>query len=75
MKEQFEPLAVDGYRRSGKEVTDDFLPSLHSRQGRSTPRQRADNAETIGSVLLALETVYRRVEVHVAENENETEGN
>lgn len=74
MKEQFEPLAVAGYRRSGKEVTDDFLPSLNSRQGRRTLRQMADNDETIGSVLLALETVYRSVEVHVDENENDTEG-
>lgn len=74
MKEQFEPLAVAGYRRSGKEVSDDFLPSLNSRQGRRTLRQMADNDETIGSVLLALETVYRSVEVHVDENENDTEG-
>lgn len=74
MKEQFEPLAVAGYRRSGKEVTDDFLPSLNSRQGRRTLRQMADNDETIGSVLLALETVYRSVEVHVDENENDTDG-
>lgn len=74
MKEQFEPLAVAGYRRSGKEVTDDFLPSLNSRQGRRTLRQMADNDETIGSVLLALETVYRSVEIHVDDNENDTEG-
>ena len=74
MKEQFEPLAVAGYRRSGKEVTDDFLPSFSSRQGRRTLRQMADNDETLGAVLLALATVYRSVEVHVDENDNDTEG-
>ena len=75
MIDQFEPLAVAGYRRSGNEVTDDFLPSFDSRQGRRALRQRADKDEPIGSVLLALETVYRSVEVHVDENENDTEGN
>lgn len=74
MKEQFDQLAVAGYQRSGINVTDDFLPALNSRQGRRTLRQMADNDETIGSVLLALETVYRSVEVHVDDNENDTDG-
>lgn len=65
MKEQFDQLAVAGYQRNGINVEDDFLPSLNSRQGRRTLRQMADNDETIGSVLLALETVYRSVEIHI----------
>lgn len=65
MKEQFDQLAVAGYQRNGINVDDDFLPSLNSRQGRRTLRQMADNDETIGSVLLALETVYRSVEIHI----------
>lgn len=72
--DQFEPLAVAGYRRSGINVTDDFLPALNSIQGRRTLRQMADNDETIGSVLLALETLYRTVEIHVDENENDNNG-
>ncbi|QYC51748.1 portal protein [Proteus phage vB_PmiS_PM-CJR] len=72
--DQFEPLAVAGYRRNGNNVFDDFLPALNSRQGRRTLRQMADNDETIGSVLLALETIYRSVEMHVDDNENDTDG-
>lgn len=59
---QFEPLAVAGYQRTGNQVNDDFLPKLNGKQGRRILRQMADNDETIGGVLFAMNSVYRSVQ-------------
>lgn len=60
--DQFEPLAVAGYSRTGNQVNDDFLPKLNGKQGRRTLRQMAENDETIGGVLFAMNSVYRSVQ-------------
>ena len=60
--DQFEQLAVAGYSRTGNQVNDDFLPKLNGKQGRRILRQMAENDETIGGVLFAMNSVYRSVQ-------------
>lgn len=58
---QYDQLAVAGYRRAGGQVIDDFLPKLNGQSGRRILRQMAENDETIGGVLLAMNSVYRTI--------------
>lgn len=60
--DQYEQLAVAGYQRTGNQVNDDFLPKLNGKQGRRILRQMAENDETIGGVLFAMNSVYRSVQ-------------
>lgn len=59
---QFEQLAVAGYQRTGNQINDDFLPKLNGKAGRRILRQMAENDETIGGVLFAMNSVYRSVQ-------------
>lgn len=59
--DQFEQLAVASYKRAGGQIIDDFLPRLNGQSGRRILRQMAENDETIGGVLLAMNSVYRTV--------------
>lgn len=58
---QYEPLAVAGYKSSGGLVDDDYLPELRNERGRRTIRQMT-NDETIGSFMLALSSIYTGLE-------------
>lgn len=60
--DQYEQLAVAGYQRTGNQINDDFLPKLNGKQGRRILRQMAENDETIGGVLFAMNSVYRSVQ-------------
>lgn len=54
---QYEALAVAGYKSSGGRVDDDYLPELRGERGRRIIRQMT-NDETIGSFMLALNSIY-----------------
>ncbi|QAY01969.1 portal protein [Vibrio phage VpaJT_1] len=64
-KNQFEPLAVDGYGRSGSygkvDVLDEYQPELRGRKGRRTIRQMT-NDETIGAMRFAIDAFFRGTE-------------
>lgn len=67
-KNQFEPLAVDGYGRSGSygkiDVLDEYQPELRGRKGRRTIRQMT-NDETIGAMRFAIDAFFRGTEWYV----------
>lgn len=56
-QDQYEPLAVAGYRSNGGNVDDDYLPELRGERGRRILRQMT-NDETIGAFLLGLNSIY-----------------
>lgn len=62
MADEFQPVCVRGYERSGGLVTDEFLPPLKTFRGKKTLRQMTDNCPTIGSVLFAINNIFRSVE-------------
>lgn len=63
-QDQFEPVAVAGYERSGSygkiEVTDEYQPELRGRRGRRTIRQMT-NDETIGAMRFGIDAFFRGV--------------
>ncbi|WGH28507.1 portal protein [Vibrio phage 13VV501A] len=65
---QFEPIAVPGYDRSGwggkVDVLDEYLPELRGRKGRRTIRQMT-NDETIGAMRFGIDAFFRGVEAFV----------
>lgn len=58
---QYEPLAVAGYKSTGGEVTDDYLPELRGERGRRLMRQMT-NDDTIAAFILAVNSIYSSLE-------------
>ena len=63
-QDQFEPIAVAGYERSGSfgkvDVIDEYQPELRGRRGRRTIRQMT-NDETIGAMRFGIDAFFRGV--------------
>lgn len=55
--DQYEPLAVAGYKSSGGDVIDDYQPELRGERGRKTIRQMM-NDSTIAAYLLGVGSIY-----------------
>lgn len=54
-----------GLRKSGGNVTEEFLPSLRGARGAKVYREMADNDPVVGSVLYAIEKIITRLEWRV----------
>ena len=67
-QDQFEPIAVAGYERSGSygkvDVIDEYQPELRGRKGRRTIRQMT-NDETIGAMRFGIDAFFRGVTFYV----------
>lgn len=59
--DQYEPLAVAGYKSSGGDVIDDYLPELRGERGRKAIRQML-NDSTIAAYTLAVGSIYSGIE-------------
>lgn len=72
--EQFEPVAVAGYERSGSygkiDVIDEYQLDLRGRKGRRTIRQMT-NDETIGAMRFGIDAFFRGVEFYVEKPKSE----
>jgi hypothetical protein len=55
--DQYEPLAVAGYKSSGGDVIDDYQPELRGERGRKTIRQMT-NDSTIAAYMLGVSSIY-----------------
>lgn len=66
--DQFEPIAVAGYERSGSygkvDVIDEYQPELRGRRGRRTIRQMT-NDETIGAMRFGIDAFFRGVTFYI----------
>ena len=67
-QDQFEPVAVAGYERSGSygkiDIIDEYQPELRGRKGRRTIRQMT-NDETIGAMRFGIGSFFRGVTFYV----------
>ena len=54
---QYEPLAVAGYKSTGGDVIDDYLPELRGERGRRKIREMT-NDDTIAAFTLAVNSIY-----------------
>lgn len=54
---QYEPLAVAGYKSTGGDVIDDYLPELRGEKGRRLIRQMT-NDDTIAAFTFAVNSIY-----------------
>lgn len=58
---QYEPLAVAGYKSTGGDVIDEYLPELRGERGRRLLRQMT-NDDTIAAFTLAVNSIYSGLE-------------
>lgn len=58
---QYEPLAVAGYKSTGGDVIDDYLPELRGERGRRKIREMT-NDDTIAAFTLAVNSIYSGLE-------------
>lgn len=62
---EFMELGSTGLRRSGGNITEEFIPTLQGLRGAKTYREMADNDPVVGAMLYAIDKTVTRLDWHV----------